>query len=170
MGSELGRAPFGVGPSVPVANATSPSVPHAHTPGPWDVTTFGAAGFEVQGGASQVALVRPVASRGREQAHADALLIAAAPDLLAALIRFCDREQDWMRSCDGEGDCLDMTPSELAKPEEERMLIRCPYCQMWDAVALVHPEYSRTASGTEAQVRSTAADGPPVAQANGTPA
>lgn len=48
-----------------------------HTPGPWsDPLTYGVTKFEIQGGGKKIAVVETIP---------DALLIAAAPELLAAL-------------------------------------------------------------------------------------
>lgn len=61
-----------------------------HTRGPWKVTDIGFDGFEVEDGAgrvvAQAAMINPVRRReDNDERRANARLIAAAPDLLAAL-------------------------------------------------------------------------------------
>lgn len=88
-----------------------------HTPGPWiEPCNFGATRFEVQGDGRQVAVVNT---------PADARLIAAAPDLLAALNAFL---QIWGPSFDasidangvsgwgaGEGDAISNARAAIAR-------------------------------------------------------
>lgn len=78
----------------------------AHTPGPWSLSRWGLTGYEIQGGGRQIAVVNkagetererlakrrrepgddwpPVTLVTQEEAAADARLMVAAPDLLAA--------------------------------------------------------------------------------------
>ena len=68
----------------------------------------------------------------------DARTQGAAPHLLAALVRLLDRWGDWTAECDGEGDCKNATGGAL-----KTVLGECPYCEAYDAVALVLPKYRR---------------------------
>jgi hypothetical protein len=75
--------------------------PHAHSPGPWMLR-----GLSVFG-ANESGLAVAVVNRHKPQAVADAALIAAAPDLLAALEALLAKHDDR----DGASD---LWPSEAA--------------------------------------------------------
>ena len=76
-----------------------------HTPGPWQQGRYGPESFEVQGEHRTLAIVRPVFSDAVTLANAR--LIAAAPELLAA----CERALAFVESMPdndnvGLADCL----------------------------------------------------------------
>lgn len=75
-----------------------------HTPGPWNLhPKFGkpVVGIDVQDGGPLIPIAEEVQGYDMQQARANARLIAAAPDLLDALLA----EQEWRaREADGEID------------------------------------------------------------------
>lgn len=85
---------------------TAPSVhPEAaqHTPGPWSVVCASDGETYICGGEPDGSLLNPIAvmMRGDDEAYADANIMAAAPDLLAALEASpCDGTTPGCMNCD----------------------------------------------------------------------
>jgi hypothetical protein len=80
----------------------------AHTPGPWDVTTMSGQavsprdGFFVSatdslGVRTDIAIIRPCVTHGPAELGANAALVSAAPELLAALERLAEYETEGER-------------------------------------------------------------------------
>ena len=67
---------------------------HTHTPGPWSVETKGSRHFIDGADELTVAYVDRAGVRERQTYEANAHLIAAAPDLLAALKEVCGLWED----------------------------------------------------------------------------
>ena len=95
-----------------------------HTPGPWAVGPYGS-DLEIQGGGIQLARVRTTRAGVDElaepravpipEAGANARLIAAAPDLLAALLAMIAYREEWEASDqDGHHFMCDMLDVEEA--------------------------------------------------------
>ena len=66
---------------------------HTHTPGPWSVETKGSRHFIDGADKLTVAYVDRAGVRERQTYEANAQLIAAAPDLLAALVEMLEASE-----------------------------------------------------------------------------
>jgi hypothetical protein len=79
--------------------------PITHTPGPWETSVLSDGsewGACAAGGGDMIAWVEPTADPDEEQANAH--LIAAAPELLAALVEYVERhEAEHMNGATPEG-------------------------------------------------------------------